>query len=88
MGSCQNYGPLLKLGPLHSRCRIILRTYKGDYNFDSHACVAMRRSSPQRRGSEGVQGRLSVFLIVVSFLKRAGHLRLDLGPPMVLKDSP
>ena len=27
MGGCQNYGPLL--GPLNTRCRIILRTQKG-----------------------------------------------------------
>ena len=27
MGGCQNYGPLL--GPVNTRCRIILRTQKG-----------------------------------------------------------
>ena len=27
MGGCQNYGPLL--GPLNTRCRIVLRTQKG-----------------------------------------------------------
>ena len=27
MGGCQNYGPLL--GPLNTRCRILLRTQKG-----------------------------------------------------------
>ena len=34
VGGCQNYGPLL--GPLNTRCHIILRTPKGDHNFDNH----------------------------------------------------
>ena len=34
MGSCQNHG--LLLGPLNTRCRIIVRTQKGDHNFDNH----------------------------------------------------
>ena len=29
MGGCQNYGPLL--GPLNTRCRMILGTQKGPY---------------------------------------------------------
>ena len=33
MAGCQNYGPLL--GPLNTRCRIILRTPKRNHNFDS-----------------------------------------------------
>ena len=35
LGGCQNYGPLL--GPLNTRCRIILRTQKKDLDFDKHA---------------------------------------------------
>ena len=34
MGGCQNYGP--PLGPLNTRCHIILRSQKGDHNFDNH----------------------------------------------------
>ena len=34
MGGYQNYGPLL--GPLNTRCRIILRTPQRDHSFDNH----------------------------------------------------
>ena len=36
VGGCQKYGPLL--GPLSTRCCIILRTPRGTHNFDSHSC--------------------------------------------------
>ena len=34
MGACQNYGP--PLGPLNTRCRVILRTPKRDKNLGNH----------------------------------------------------
>ena len=37
MGGCQNDGP--RLGPLNTRCRIILRTPKRDHDFDNHPHV-------------------------------------------------
>ena len=42
MGSCQNYGPFL--GTLNNRCRTILRTQKGDPNFDNHPYGAWRQN--------------------------------------------
>ena len=39
MGGCQNYGPLL--GPLNTRCRIILRTQKGTIIWTTTLRAAM-----------------------------------------------
>ena len=43
MGGLQNDGPLL--GPLNTRRRILLRTQKGDPNFDNHPIHRICRSS-------------------------------------------
>ena len=37
MGGCQNSGPFL--GPLNTRCRIVLRTQKRDHTFDNHPYI-------------------------------------------------
>ena len=49
MGGCQNYGPFW--GPLNNRCRIILRTQKGDPNFDNHPHEGLNKGSS--KGSVG-----------------------------------
>ena len=47
MGGCQNYGPLL--GPLDTRCGIILRTQKGTISLTTTHMVSVWRGRVLRK---------------------------------------